>query len=55
LTIWLDTMLEAEELPAGVTNLDTALSDMNIDDFSHIWWCFKKNKVLIINKTKKCG
>jgi hypothetical protein len=35
LTIWLDTMLQAEELPAGVTDLDTALTNMNTNDFSH--------------------
>ena len=29
LTIWLDTVLEAEELPAGVTDLDTSLSDVD--------------------------
>ena len=29
LTIWLDTVLEAEELPAGVTNLDTGLTDVD--------------------------
>jgi hypothetical protein len=29
LTVWLDSVLEAEELPAGVTELDTALADMN--------------------------
>jgi len=29
LTVWLDTVLEAEELPAGVTNLDTGLSDVD--------------------------
>jgi len=29
LTIWLDTVLEAEELPAGVTDLDTSLTDVN--------------------------
>jgi len=29
LTIWLDSVLEAEELPAGVTDLDTGLSDMD--------------------------
>jgi len=29
LTIWLDTVLEAEELPAGVTNLDTSLTDVD--------------------------
>jgi len=29
LTVWLNTVLEAEELPAGVTNLDTGLTDVN--------------------------
>jgi len=29
LTIGLNTVLEAEELPAGVTNLDTGLTDVN--------------------------
>ena len=29
LTVWLDTVLEAEELPAGVTDLDTGLTDVD--------------------------
>ena len=29
LTVWLNTVLEAEELPAGVTNLDTGLTDVD--------------------------
>jgi len=29
LTVWLDTVLEAEELPAGITDLDTGLSDVD--------------------------
>ena len=29
LTIGLNTVLEAEELPAGITDLDTGLSDVN--------------------------
>ena len=29
LTIWLDSVLKAEELPAGVTHLDTSLSNVN--------------------------
>ena len=29
LTIWLDSVLEAEELPAGVTDLDTSLTDVD--------------------------
>jgi hypothetical protein len=29
LTVRLDTVLEAEELPAGVTNLDTGLTNVN--------------------------
>jgi hypothetical protein len=35
LTVRLDTVLEAEELPAGVTNLDTGLTDVDRNDFSH--------------------
>jgi hypothetical protein len=35
LTIWLDSVLEAEELPACVTDLDTGLTDVNRNDFSH--------------------
>jgi len=29
LTVWLDTVLKAEELPAGVTNLDTGLTNVD--------------------------
>jgi len=35
LTIWLNTVLKAEELPAGVTDLDTGLTDVDGNDFSH--------------------
>ena len=35
LTVRLDSVLEAEELPAGVTNLDTGLTDVDRNDFSH--------------------
>ena len=42
LTIWLDTVLKAEELPAGVTDLDTSLTDVNRDNFSHCCMIFKK-------------
>ena len=35
LTVRLDSVLEAEKLPAGVTDLDTALSDMDRNNFSH--------------------
>jgi hypothetical protein len=35
LTIWLDSVLEAEELPTGVTYLDTGLTDVDANDFSH--------------------
>jgi hypothetical protein len=34
----LDSVLKAEEFPTGVTNLDTALTDMNWNDFSHCVW-----------------
>jgi hypothetical protein len=36
LTIWLNTVFKAEEFPAGVTNLDTSLTDVNRDNFSHV-------------------
>jgi hypothetical protein len=29
LTVWLDSVLEAEKFPTGVTNLDTGLTDMD--------------------------
>ena len=35
LTVWLDTVLKAEELPAGVTDLDTSLTDVDGNDLSH--------------------
>jgi len=35
LTVWLDSVLKAEELPAGVTDLDTGLTDVDGNDFSH--------------------
>jgi len=31
----LDAVLEAEELPAGVTDLDTGLTDVDGNDFTH--------------------
>merc|ERR1712070_1339728 len=45
LTVGLDTVLEAEELPAGVTNLDTGLTDVDRNNFSHCdgeCLCFKR-------------
>jgi hypothetical protein len=35
LAVRLDAVLEAEELPAGVTNLDTSLADVDADSFTH--------------------
>jgi hypothetical protein len=29
LAIWLDAVLQAVELPAGITNLDTSLADVD--------------------------
>jgi hypothetical protein len=36
-------VLEAEKLPAGVTDLDTGLADVNGDNFAHCVWssCWK--------------
>jgi len=36
LTVRLDSVLEAEKLPAGVTDLDTGLTDVDGNDFSHL-------------------
>jgi hypothetical protein len=44
LTVRLDTVLEAEKLPAGVTDLDTALTNVNRNDFSHSVFFVLKNK-----------
>jgi hypothetical protein len=35
LAIWLDTVLKAEELPAGVTGLDTGLANVDTDALTH--------------------
>jgi len=35
LAIRLDTMLEAVKLPAGVSDLDTSLANVNGNDFAH--------------------
>lgn len=37
LSIRLYSMLKAEEFPAGVADLNTSLSDMQIDHFSHMF------------------
>jgi len=36
LAIRLDTVFQAEEFPTGVTDLDTTLTDVNRDNFSHV-------------------
>jgi len=38
LTIGLDTVLEAKQLPASITDLDTGLTDVNSDSFTHGWF-----------------
>ena len=35
MTIRLDTMLHAVQLPAGITHLDSGLADMDRDAFPH--------------------
>jgi len=37
LSIWLDAVLKAEELPAGITNLNTTLAEVEAQDFTHCW------------------
>ena len=53
LTVWLDTVLEAEELPAGVTDLDTGLTDVDRNNFSHFDVSFVvcKKRITISNET----
>lgn len=36
LTIWLDTMLQTVQLPAGIANLDTGLTDVDGNNLTHI-------------------
>jgi len=36
LTIWLDAMLEAEELPAGVSDLNSGLTDVDAKSLTHL-------------------
>lgn len=40
LAIRLDAVLEAEELPASVTGLDTGLTDMDRNTFTHFYRAF---------------
>merc|ERR1719407_351389 len=37
LTIWLNAMLKAEQLPTCITNLNTTLSEMEAKHFTHCW------------------
>jgi len=48
LTIRLDTVFQAEQLPAGVTDLDTGLTDVNADSFPH---CVKVRTSLLKETT----
>jgi len=41
LTVGLDTVFKAEEFPASITNLDTSLSYVNRNNFSHFCLVFK--------------
>jgi hypothetical protein len=36
LTIRLDTVFQTEQLPAGITDLDTSLTDMDTESFTHV-------------------
>jgi hypothetical protein len=38
LTIWLNAVLKAEELPARIANLDAGLSNVNAKCFAHGSW-----------------
>ena len=36
LAIWLNAVLEAKELPASISNLDTTLTKMKAEDLTHL-------------------
>jgi len=40
LAVGLDTVFKAEQFPAGVTDLDTSLSDVDRNNFSHFYCLF---------------
>ncbi len=50
LAVRLDTVLEAEEFPAGVSDLNTSLSNVDRDNFSHD----EENINFMINDLRKC-
>jgi len=37
LAIWLDAMLEAEKLPAGIANLHATLTDVKTESLAHVY------------------
>jgi hypothetical protein len=39
-----NAVLKAEQLPAGVTNLDTSLTDVDGDDLTHVCRCLPTAK-----------
>jgi len=40
LTIGLDTVFKTEQLPTGITDLDTGLTNVDTDSFTHDCFCF---------------
>merc|ERR1719262_587848 len=44
LAVRLDTVLEAEKFPGGITDLDTGLAEVDIDNFTHIDFFVMKKK-----------
>lgn len=49
MTIRLDTVFKTVEFPTGVTNLDTSLTNVDRNNFSHFYRVFRK---LIYSKVK---
>lgn len=38
LSVWLNSVFKTEQLPAGITDLDTSLTNVYGDDLSHAWF-----------------
>ncbi len=43
-SIWLNPMLEAEELPTGISYLTACLANMDVDDFALNKEVYKKER-----------
>merc|ERR1719149_116797 len=54
LAIWLNAVLKAEELPARITNLHTALAEVKAKDLTHFCKTMKEGSAKVQAKRLKC-